>query len=213
MNSDYYRLGKAYLASKEAFQQENFGIIDGYKQFLNVNNGFIEINKLTPLLSTLFSPATLPTNMTEKQLNDILNKNSTIPSTVLASKVVPTYIFNFEDSIVFDGFFELFLGPFKLKTIPKATYSLTTSANLKHHKGGSIGGSTGSFSYNLYTMAGKNDETNVFVKIMNKKQQNNKFSSEKIGLFYLHESVDGGVNNTLRAKFLISFSLLPLKKK
>lgn len=120
MNSDYYRLGKAYLASKEAFQQENFGIIDGYKQFLNVNNGInIAINSLTPLLSTLFSPATLPTNMTEKQLNDILNKNSTIPSTVLASKVVPTYIFNFEDSIVFDGFFELFLVHSSLKPFLK----------------------------------------------------------------------------------------------
>lgn len=215
MNSDYHRLSKAYLASKEAFglTEENFAIIDGYKQFLNVNNGFISMKSLTPLLSTLFSPLALPANMTEKQFNDILNRSSTIPSTALSTKVVPAYIFNFDDSIVFDGRFELFLGPFKLKTtIPKATYSLTTSANPKHHRGGSIGGSTETFSYSLTTFAGRNDETHVFLKIMNKKQQTNKFSSEKIGLFYLHESVDGGVNNKLRAKFLISFSLLPLRK-
>ena len=215
MNSDYHRLSKAYLASKEAFQQENFGVFtDGYKPFLNVNNG-INIsmkNSLTALLPTLFSPATLPANMTEKQFNDILNKASSIPKTTLSNKEVPTYIFNFEDSNAFDGTFDFFLGPFKFKTIPKATYRLTTSADPKPHWKGIIGGSTGSFSYSLGTINyGKNSvEIGVSLKISNKRQK--LLSTEKIGLFNLHESVDGGVTYKLRAKFIISFSG-PTKKK
>lgn len=219
MNSDYYRLNQAYLGKKEAFEmpfsEEAFNMLYTYTQFINPNNTVSDSMKpiFIKLLSILFSPTSVPGDNT-------LKLYSAIPSFSLPATPVSTFIFNFtDDEKIIDNNFELFLGPFKFKNVPNASYSLTTSEKSGHHTSGSIGKNF-SFNYKLSVLVGKN-ETAVFV-ILNTRNRDLK-QSEKIGLFNLHETItqknaekkDATTTSTaLRAKFLISFSrpIIQVKK-
>lgn len=211
MNSDYYRLSNAYGGTKEAFRLFPPGTIFQYDTSLTRNNGVEAqmVDNLKLLLKTLFSPNPAPwVGTPARRIN--LNVYSSIPATLPST--LSTYIFNFEDRD--SGTNRIHVGPFNFLNTT-ATYSLTTSAlstsgsittNTVPHLFGKMGDTSVNTKFFDYTLVIRG--TKVYIALDNRKhssRENNwATQNNKIGLFYLHETINGVT--TMRAKFLISFS-------